>query len=826
MRNVLINRALPLLVTFILALGMVFGSFSAAFAAEEGKELAFDKTNVLDDLTASTDADGNPFDLTQYPYNENGSIQLVNFAEYCYGYAANLRNNYGLYIYIYNPQALNIDEDSVLNKVQLAVSWNAEGEPEQQDKFDVVFCNKSGGDYAELFYKYRIVDKVSSYDGKTIAERVNSNGRKYSITGIELLTEGETNATDYGVGGTYTYTGYAAGYGADADAESTLACTVTPFETVELDVHYTYYRAEGDYYMGKQTQMDSVFFNVPQRLYEKYGELYEIACQWYEYKTNPALVTENLEKYNALSPYIGKDVFSIEGMTVAVLGFGNATRNWFGDNYVTPLQAYVNLPDEAFKDEDGNWLELSGKTEWDNIFGFKVLNLSSDLVKMTVQNRFSILSDVIFANGEATDYSASSDEVRERLLELSERLGGEKINGKYAEVLFSDEVEEGHKRGINEKTIKADDRMTLTEYTTELLSSAWLNGKYHVSEQYKQLPAIVTVEADDLAGDDAAVAARLYIAEEDVPELRTQFALGQLHEENTVLFRFSTSTYDCQYAGAYIIPDSNEELPREGVLVGTYIPVSRFTGNNYDATQFDEVLISETVYLDFDIISLTFKDEEGAETVLPVVSSPIDAIAGYTPPLDTNYHNEGDGDSTWIWIVIAIVLVVVVILLLIFCPQVFVLLFKAIFFVISLPFRAIAALAKAISKSLADRKDKPKKDKSPPRDKPKGDGGGGSGGKAESPPVVNVYVGGSTRSTAKKAGGTAKAARTSETAAQGKRAGGAKSVKTAGSKAAGGEKKSAARRQSGTNVTARGGEKTRAGNRANGKNVTAKKNGK
>ena len=69
-------------------------------------------------------------------------------------------------------------------------------------------------------------------------------------------------------------------------------------------------------------------------------------------------------------------------MTVAVLGFGNATRNWFGDNYVTPLQAYVNLPAEAFKDEDGNWIDLSGKTEWDNIFGFKVLKLSSDLVGM------------------------------------------------------------------------------------------------------------------------------------------------------------------------------------------------------------------------------------------------------------------------------------------------------------------------------------------------------------------------------------------------------------------------------------------------------------
>ncbi len=824
MKKALINRALPLLVTFILALGMVFGSFSAAFAAEEVKELAFDKTDVLDDLQGSTDSEGNPFDLTQYPYNEYGSIQLVNFAEYCYGYSANMRGNYGLYLYIYNPQALDIDEDSVLNQVQLAVSWNAYGEPEQQDKFDIVFCNKSGGEDADLFYKYRIVDKVSSYDGKTIAERVNSNGRKYSITGVELLTEGETNATDYGVGGTYTYTGYAAGYGADADAESTLACTVTPFETVELDVHHTYYRAEGDYYMGMQTQLDSVFFNVPQRLYEEYGELYEIACRWYEYKTNPALVTENLDKYNALSPYIGKDVFSIEGMTVAVLGFGNASRNWFGSTYVTPLQSYVNLSDEAFKDENGNWIDISGKTEWDNLLGVKIIKLNKELVQKTVETRFDTLSDVIFANGEATDYSASSDEVRERLLELSEQLGGEKINGKYAEALFSDEVDEGHKRGINEKTIKADDKMTLTEYTTELLSSAWLNGKYHVSEQYKQLPAIVTVTAEDLAGNDAAVADRLYIAEEDVAELRAEFALGQLNKENTVLFRFSTSTYDCQYAGVYIIPDSNTELPREGVLVGAYIPVQRFVENDYNAAEYDEVLISETVYLDFDIISLTFKDEEGAETVLPVVSSPIDAIAGYTPPLDTDYHT--GGDSTWIWIVIAVVVAIVLILLLIFCPQVFVYLFKAIFFVISLPFRAIAALINAIKKSRAD---KPKKDKSPPKDKPKGDGGGGSGGKAESAaPVVNVYVGGA-RTATKKAGGTAKAAGTSKATAQGKSAGVAKTKAAGGKasgKAAGGEKKSAARSQSGTNVTARGGEKTRSGNKANGKNVTAKKNGK
>ena len=148
MKKALINRALPLLVTFILALGMVFGSFSAAFAAEEVKELAFDKTSVLDDLTASTDADGNPFDLTDYPYNEYGSIQLVNFAEYCYGYAANLRNNYGLLHLHIQPAGAEYRRGQRAEQGTARRFMERRRRTEQQDKFDIVFCNKSGGDYA------------------------------------------------------------------------------------------------------------------------------------------------------------------------------------------------------------------------------------------------------------------------------------------------------------------------------------------------------------------------------------------------------------------------------------------------------------------------------------------------------------------------------------------------------------------------------------------------------------------------------------------------------------------------------------------------------
>ena len=792
MKKALINRALPLLVTFILALGMVFGSFSAAFAAEEVKELAFDKTSVLTDLTSSTDEEGNPFDLTDYPYDESGHVQLITFVEYCYGYAANLRNNYGLYIYIYNPQNLSFDTDSPLNKAQLGVAWDEDGKITEYEKFDLLFCSRSGGDYAGLFYKFRIVDHVSDTDGKTIAERVNSNGRVYSLSGFELLTEGETNATEYGVGGTFTYTGYAAGYGADEEAESTLACDVTDLETLETEVHYTTYRPEGTILPnGEQDQLDSVFFSVPDYLIETYGAISAITMEWYEYQTNWFMVLPDEflddDDFAALNEYATRSIQDL-GESDYLFPWANTDDTGTFD-YISAYSSREEIGSSGWYYDEEVW--YANNDEAANRDGVEIVNYIAGYFGRQW--------------GDDASIEVSGAELIEHFMNVSEGYDGELINGKYAETLFTDEVDEGHVRGYNKNTIDTAQKRSLTSYyLTQSFWQEWFGLSTMHPSTYGNIETLHPVTEDDLEGTDEEVADRLYMSENDVPALRAEFVEAEATERTLMLFRFSTSKYYSLYASIHF------DWTDEDILA------QNFAYSGYTA--------KETVYLDLDIISITFY-KDGVYTVIPVVASPIDGVGGLTDPNGELIVDTDDGNDWW-WILLIVVLVVVVILLLIFAPQVFVLLFKAIFFVISLPFRAIAALAKAISKSLADRKDKPKKDKSPPRDKPKGDGGGGSGGKAESPPVVNVYVGGSARSTAKKAGGTAKAARTSETVARGKRAGGAKAVKTAGSKAAGGEKKRAARSQSGTNVTARGGEKTRAGNRANGKNVTAKKNGK
>ena len=59
---------------------MVFGVVVSAapdIAYAAGSELSYDKTNVMDDLTSST-VNGQPFDVKDYPYDEDSQAQIVN----------------------------------------------------------------------------------------------------------------------------------------------------------------------------------------------------------------------------------------------------------------------------------------------------------------------------------------------------------------------------------------------------------------------------------------------------------------------------------------------------------------------------------------------------------------------------------------------------------------------------------------------------------------------------------------------------------------------------------------------------------------------------
>ena len=98
------QRILSLFVLCVLCVAIVLGgqmTAPVAYAASN-RDLAFDKTNVMEDLTGAT-VNGEPFNLLNYPFDSSGVVkhpEIMNVVEYCYSFQENARGNYGLYLYL------------------------------------------------------------------------------------------------------------------------------------------------------------------------------------------------------------------------------------------------------------------------------------------------------------------------------------------------------------------------------------------------------------------------------------------------------------------------------------------------------------------------------------------------------------------------------------------------------------------------------------------------------------------------------------------------------------------------------------------------------
>ena len=79
--------------------------------------------------------------------------------------------------------------------------------------------------------------------------------------------------------------------------------------------------------------------------------------------------------------------------------------------------------------------------------------------------------------------------------------------------------------------------------------------------------------------------------------------------------------------------------------------------------------------------------------LIPVVSNPIDVIAGVTPPPSTSTDNNL---PWWVWLIIALLVMVLLVLFVKPVAEIVLLILKAIWAVISAPFRLIIWLCKKI----------------------------------------------------------------------------------------------------------------------------------
>lgn len=644
-----------LLLAVLVCFGVVMGGqgFLSAFAATD-VQTAYENTNVLDNLDGAT-IGGKTFDIADYPHNDEGRPQVISLVEFCYSYYADKQGDFGLYVYVYNPQDIAFDMATDRNKIQLTY-----GNKQSYSKYTLDFLNYSEkAGYEGRFYKFKV--RLSDSERQDILDMVNDDGRVYKISGIELSYKG--TVTEYPCGQTYTYSGYAEGYGSELATGDTLSCTVDGFEKfLTLDVRSTYYRPEGSNGSeNKQDTLHSVYFAVPNEIIREYGVMTAVHATWLNAYTSPIFVTGNEELYNGFMELVGKE----SPETDYAFHTNESGRYWGGFYFVDYSHGY---------------------------------NYSN-----AVENVLTKLNYAFYAeNGDADSYVLPAEKLlgeeksgKKGWLETyTENFGSELVNDKYSAALF-----EKVDAAFTDKTITSDDTFSLTSVTTSqnLWQKIWGTSTSYTNTYTMSAIQDVTLDDMDNALNEKAFCDEFFVAEGDFDELYSYVKKAAAKDETVYLFRY--------YQSEYFAVELSEGMYETGFYTQIVGDMSMPAyGRHYEHEDTNAYLCQMWVQLDFDIIDLTFT-KNGVDTIIPVVMSPMDIAADGTPPLVTTK----DGLSWWQILLAVLALILIIWLLFKFAPVIV----YAVGKVIALPFKAIGALFKSKPKKSKENKES-KANKEPP----------------------------------------------------------------------------------------------------------------
>ena len=683
------QRILSLFVLCALCVAMFLGgqmTAPVAYAASN-RDLAFDKTNVMEDLTGAT-VNGKPFNLNDYPKNPYGNVEVLSFIEYCYSQYENGNGNYALYVYLYNPALVDIDVTSTANKIQVATDFFYEGEngkvgePQSYSKFSLRFCSMSSGEYDKRFYKFRIIDESNViFNAIRTYEKTFGGKRLYALSGVEWADKSTSEIDDIKFGKRYMYSGYAEGYG-NSDGFP-LTCEVGFLETVELDVHNTFYRPnDNEDIVGQngmtQDQLNSVYFAVPNRFLEEYGGLQKVRAEWWEYNTNPIVITESEKLYNALNSFIGKNT----------------------NGYDKDLDYILTTKREIVA---GSGDLTSYRSDWGyNIDDSLLLNCSNEVSALyylfdtfdETENKYIPLDDFKLTGEELERYVENYDK---SFTNGTLDVDGKKISAD----LFTGDIDEkrkadGYKVGYNDITIDKDEVYNiLSREDTTPWWQIW--GSRYEETEFASVKAIEEVTADSMKLEKKEFCDTFLVDYDDYDDLKAMYdeavTLDPLNPDDELktvfLFRFAQTDY---FSRALEV----------GYWQSVTFPPSAGWVFSYD--DHPTGYAQTTAFMNFDIIELTFL-KDGVYTVIPVVSDPIDIYDDITVP-------EADKPQLPDWLKIVFAVLALLVLLVILMP-ILPYIVKAVVWVIMLPFKLIAAIFKGIQKTA---KKKPKQtDVSPPK---------------------------------------------------------------------------------------------------------------
>lgn len=614
-----IRFLVAVLVFFTLAL-LSWDMISTGLIAYAGdNDLKFDNTSIFDDLYGSKDDNGNEFDLSNYPIDKDGELQFFSFVEYGYSYYANYEKNYALYLYLYNPQQLNFQTDLDANVVRMGVSYTTKDDNivvSEYEDFKIVCVSRTTGDYANLFYKFKVLDPNKKILSMAQAYEKENGCRRYDIAGVYLKTGKDDVTLDKNIGRTYKCSGYMSTYGKDASNPSTFVCNVEKLETLDLKVYQTSYltgvSSAGAYH---HNNVSSVYFAIPQRVLDKYGSLWEIYAQWYECKTAPIFVTSNSNLYNGM-----KDLthYSLSE---------NKNKPRFDDS--VPYYFYYGM------DSNEGLGQVHSRTTYDwayNLYSYEE-DYPSSSTHVTVSNSALNLPYVFYSpsytvngafnviNKQTVAGDVTSSQIRDYIQNYkSSNYVDWHTSRNLASVLFVNTVDsaradKGIKVGLNKVRTNLGDTFDLKSWNSEygswwdkLTQYGWSYPKNEVlDEQHTNVKPFEEVINTTL--NSVTLSSDLLINENDVDSFKTFCNSSYANDEVPYLFRFAVSDY---YSRPLGYGDSQNKVYKTEKESDTY-------------------LAQETVFFDFNIITMTFKGKEDYYT-LAVMHTPVDVIAGVEPP--------------------------------------------------------------------------------------------------------------------------------------------------------------------------------------------------
>lgn len=571
-----IKAGLVLALSFLLFIGT--GAAPATAARAEALN-AYDQTRIEDDLKE--------VDLSGYPKDESALHCLIDGAGFMeYGYSNDMQLSaqyYGVYFYLYNPSERVISTRPRANVANMAVEYNAAGDPTEYANLELTVLDHTEN---HRFYKLRVTDASALLRREKEYAAAHGGERRYDVAGVQVWFEGDRNATDSrpgsateedreGVSFTYFCTGYAAGCG--AGEESTLVIRSQKLDSIKLDVHHTYYRADpkttGDK-MTKATTLTSVYFSVPKRYMSLYGKLQIIKAEWWEYHTSPVFVVKSSGVEQAMKPYLG---YTVQGTYEEEIPF--------------EIYQYLGPSDSGMQGVSYNYHGKSNlripRFDW----LMKVNDFSEIISPETMQNY-------------AYKYQGIAGDQKLKV-------GEKELNAN----LFRQSVDEGHTLGYNEKEFDARNESQWIDLNIGNTTNVWEqflnifrpNKQYYDFITVRDIKPIETVAPEQMNQSPEKISDTLLIAPERVEEFQNYYNEQKVLND-VVLFRFSASDYTATEL---------EYHDDDDTITGT--------------TKKRVYYALDTVYLEFDIIHLGFVKGDRV-TIIPVVSDPIDMFPAITPP--------------------------------------------------------------------------------------------------------------------------------------------------------------------------------------------------